>query len=377
MEARRFWHSHQVELFQGQAPELTELSLQGVPIYWNSSIFRDLRSISIRSIVSSGPTVEEVFQWIASSPRLESFHLCGSTLSPGTVRQDILPVEMPYLKSLQLSQLLTSSTESILSRIRAPPLRKLVVQPAQAFATWAHWPTFFDASLLHFSPTIVSSITHAQSLAISIYAPRARICVSTVQESDWNEGIKIDFDHPQGCSGLQSCLEPLLRNVPVCPQISLTIMALMNVPETDLLWILDSEVNDKVTEISIRNPADDSFLAFLCKARDQAGISKWPFPKLKRLLLPFSTDTSVERLASPLKERYAPDLGELSAALTSDPQPPLILEAPDRLSFLSVANTTFNRSEYDLLSNIVGPDVLQAPVREDDDLSDGSENTLN
>ncbi|KAG8899527.1 hypothetical protein FRC01_010480, partial [Tulasnella sp. 417] len=364
----------QIDLFQGQAPDLAELSIQGFSIRWNSTIFRDLRSITIWGIMGDGPTAEEVVQWIVASPRLRSFQLAGTTLTPSTGHQNILPGETLHLKSLSLSDIPSSSAQFILSRIRAPALRELVIRPnAPALTETVHLPTFFDAALQHLSPAIGSSIDHAKGLGISLFAPRGSINVSTNQETDRKEGILIDLDHQPGLSGLQLCLELLLQNVSSCPPISLSIMGLKGVTESDLLWILDSEGNDKVTELSIRSGEGDAILAFLCQARYQSGVTKWPFPKLKRLLLPFSTDTSVERLARPLRQRYAPDLTELSATLTSDPQSPLILEAPDQLAALNVAKTAFSRSEYDLLSNIVGPGVIQVPIREDENRPDGSE----
>ncbi|KAG9042089.1 hypothetical protein FS837_011360 [Tulasnella sp. UAMH 9824] len=357
----------QFDLFQGQAPELAELSIQGLPIRWNTSIFSNLVSISIWGIPGSGPTVEDVLQWIVSSARLRSFQLCGSPLSPSTTHQDILPVETPQLKSLNISDIPSSSIKHVLSRIRAPTLRELVVRPDPPTVTErdsVDLPKFFDASLLHFSPAIGSSISHAQSLTISMYAPRGSMSVSTTQEADRNEGIAIDFDHQPGISGLRLCLELLLRDVSICPPTSLSIVGLNEVSEKDLLWILDNAINEHVTDLSIRNSGDDSFLAFLCKERYLGGVVKWPFPKLKRLSIPNRAVVSVERLARLLTQRYAPDVEELSSTPTPDPQSPLILEGPDRLDSLAIENATFSRSDYNILASIVGDGFIGARVED-------------
>ncbi|KAG8894377.1 hypothetical protein FRC01_013005, partial [Tulasnella sp. 417] len=325
----------QVDLFQGHAPNLVELTIIRLPVRWNSAIFRNLLSIWIADISSNGPTVQEVLQFILSSPRLQSLSLGSVALSPGPFPQEILPIEIPHLKKLVCSNLSFSHTEFVLSRIRAPALRRLVVDP-QIDGGCDPLVGFFNAALLHLKPVITSSISNAQELRILVNGRAGIISVTTDGSFDRHEGIRLLFHHQPAITGLQLCLEFMLRNVPVCPLVSLFLNELHAIPESNLFWILDSEINDKVTELSIAILEDDSLLVFLCKARYLGGVAKWVLPKLRRLVLRSLGGVSNDRIASLLRHRYAPDPRELSTSLMSDPRSTTILEAPDRLELLDL-----------------------------------------
>ncbi|KAG8910563.1 hypothetical protein FRC00_007991 [Tulasnella sp. 408] len=355
LEASGFSRVPQVDLFQGQAPRLTEMTLERVPIRWNSNVFRNLRSLWMWGIMECGPTVEEVLQYILSSPCLEYFHLSGSGLSSSTLHQDISTVELPHLKSLNLSGLSSSSTQLLLSRIRAPALYRLIVQPNPPDASDDNQLlTFLNACLLHFSPTIYASISRTRCLRISASGPTGTISVSTPQDLEHNEGILMDFHHQPIILGLQLCLGLLLRNGSARPPISLVLDEVDSIPETHLLWIFDSEINEAVTEVEIRSFGDESFLPFLCKAKYLRGAARWPLPKLNKLHLSSGAAVSGEVVARLLRQRYAPDSGELSNTLTPGSQTRLIVETPDRLTSFDVEDTPVGSFDYDNLCSILG-----------------------
>lgn len=365
LEALGFWRVPQVDLFQGQAPRLTDMTLERVPVRWNSNIFRNLRSIWIWGIMECGPTVEEVLQYILSSPRLEYFHLSGSALSSSTLHQDISPVEIPHLRSLNLSGLSPSSTQLLLSCIRAPALYRLIVQPNRPDASDDNQlSTFLNACLLHFSPTIYSSISRTLCLLISVSGPTGAITVSTPQDLEHNEGILMDFYHQPIILGLQLCVGLLLRNGSARPPISLVLDEVENIPESHLLWIFDSEINDAVTEVEIRSYEDDSFLPFLCKAKYLHGVAKWPLPKLHRLHLSSGAAVSEEMVTRLLRQRYAPNLGELANTLTPGSQTRLSVETPDRLTSFDAEDTLIR--SFDNLVSILGAGVIRGYAQEYD-----------
>lgn len=127
-----------------------------------------------------------------------------------------------------------------------------------------------------------------------------------------------------------------------------------SVPESDLLWILDCKLNNRVTKLTIPPSGDDSFLEFLCKERRRDGVAKWPFPKLKTLEIPEKPGKAKipgERLKRLLRQRYAPGIGTL------EPLIPLLDEAPDRLASLFMPYTRFSGSDSNDIVNIVGAGV--------------------
>ncbi|KIO31997.1 hypothetical protein M407DRAFT_4723 [Tulasnella calospora MUT 4182] len=210
----------------------------------------------------------------------------------------------------------------------------------------------------------------------SRHLSRGSIYVSTTPDVIPEKRILMEFYHQPVIAGLQFCFELLLQNVPFYRPISLVLVESNNVPASDLVWILDSEINDKVAEVDIRTSGDDPFLPFLCKARYLDGVAKWPLPKLKRLLLTRHAGISKGKLARLLRQRYAPDLERVAETLTPNSQSPLILEAPDQLTYLDIENTTLRHSDYDSLANIVGKHVVQTRICEDDFLSDDSQSSV-
>ncbi|KAG9040372.1 hypothetical protein FS837_000731 [Tulasnella sp. UAMH 9824] len=198
VDSRSLGVGSQVDLFKGHAPNLAELSIHNLRIRWSSSIFHDLLSISISGVMQRGPTVEEVSQWLASCPRLRSFRLSGFASSPINHHQDVPPIELPHLRSLDLGDLSSSSTELILSRIRAPALRDLFAMPSRpALVDGIHQQTLSSNAILHFSPAIRSSIGHARGLAISMHVSTGHISVSTTELlRTRNEGVTINFHTP-------------------------------------------------------------------------------------------------------------------------------------------------------------------------------------
>ncbi|KAG9044445.1 hypothetical protein FS837_008118 [Tulasnella sp. UAMH 9824] len=363
LEALSLWRVPQLDLFQGQAPRLTEMTLERVPVRWNSNIFRNLRSIWIWGIIECGPTVEEVLKYILSSPRLEYFHLSGSALSSSALHQDISPVETPQLKSLNLSGLSSSSTELLLSRIQAPALYRLIVQPKRPDAIGDNQLlTFLNACLLHFSPTICSTISRTSCLRISASGPTGTITFSLPQDLEHNEGILMDFYHQPIILGLQLCVGLLLRNGPARPPVSLILDEVDNTPESHLLWLFDSEINDAVAEVEIRNYGDESFLPFLCKAKYLRGVARWPLPKLKGLHLSSGAAVSGDTVTRLLRQRYAPNLEALANTLTPGSQTSLIVETPDQLTFFDAEDTPISSFDYYSLVSILGAGVIRGDV---------------
>ncbi|KAG8897600.1 hypothetical protein FRC01_011252 [Tulasnella sp. 417] len=342
-----------IDLFQGHCPSLTEIDIKGLTVPWSSKIFHNLRSISIGSVWQHCPTVEEVIQLVGSSPRLKHFYISGFDSSNPS--QDIPLVEAPDLESLSLSDV--TYTQDILSRIRAPTLTKLVVEPALYLEDTYYLPTFLDVALGHFSQTIRSGIERAHSFHISVDSGNLSISTRHRDSPDIpkNEEIMLDFYHQPASKGLQMCLEFLLPSSPLCPPITLDILTLDNVSESDLQWMLESDINSRVTEISLRASPDKSFLSFLCTGRNIAGAIKWPFPRIRRLTL--RGDVSGGDAVRLIRQRYAPvaeDFTQILPVSSGD----LTFDPVDRLMQFEVERVILTEVDYRHLAKIVGKDVL-------------------
>lgn len=352
-----------VDLFQGHCPSLAEIDISGLVVPWNSRIFQNLRSISIDDVWQHGPTVEEVIRLVGSPPRLKHFYIGG--LLPGTQPQDILPVEVLHLESLTLSDVSATSTQHILSRIRAPRLNKLVVEPTLYVEDEYDLSTFFDVALSHFNPTIRSGIERAHTLHISIDwdGPNISICTRHAPGRGIPQigDIMLDFYLKSVAEDLQLCLGLLLPSPPLCPPISLKITAgLNNIPESDLHWMLESEINNRITELCLQSAHNPHLLAFLCTGRSGGGIVKWPFPRVTMLALP--REVSGKEALRLIRQRYAPTAEDFTRTQPANSDD-FVYEPVDRLSQLRVEDIKFSEADYDRLVNtIVGKEDRKSVV---------------
>lgn len=373
----------QVDLFQGHCPSLTELSINKLVVPWNSRIFQNLRSISIEDVKQHGPTVEEVIQLIALPPHLKHFSIRALQLSDPA--QDVPLVEVPQLESLSVREVGPSSIQHILSRIRAPTLTKLIVNPINYWDVDYQLSTFINVSLGHFEQTIRSAIEHAHSLSISIDLPSRSISVSTSHAGSSSmvkdEYVMLDFYNKAVMESLQLCLGFLLPRPPLCPPITLDILETSNTLESDFHWMLESAINDRVTEVCLRAYGDCTCLSFLCTARDCGGIAKWPFPRLRKLTLPRCI--SGEEAVCLIRQRYAPDTSKDFNQILPFTSGDFVFEPVDRLIELDLQAVMFDDADYDRLASIVGMDVLViggdsgasdgSDTSDDSDASDGSD----
>ncbi|KAG9044446.1 hypothetical protein FS837_008119 [Tulasnella sp. UAMH 9824] len=341
MKIQHGWEGPQVDLFRGHCPSLTEIDISGFNVPWSSRIFQNLLSISIGEVWHHGP--------------------CGLPPGhpPGHPPQDPPLVDVPHLQSLRVWDVSASSTQHILSRIRAPTLTELVVNPTMYRVDTYHLSTFLDAALGHFNQTIRSGIEHAHGLYVSINSDNTSISVSTRRADSpglpKNEDVMLEFYHQPILEGLQLCLAFLLPSPPLCPPISLDIFELSDVMESDLYWMLESGINDKVTEVYLRTFQDEPFLSFLCTARNCGGTAKWPFPRLKTLTLP--EWVSGEEAVRLIRQRYAPAPEDFNQSLSLG-SGDLVFEPVDPLVRLELEDVRFDHVDYNRLANIVGNDVL-------------------
>ncbi|KAG8952226.1 hypothetical protein FRC04_004933 [Tulasnella sp. 424] len=348
------WPGPQINLFQGHAPNLTTLQIQGLPVRWSSGIFHGLRKIVIRSILENGPTTTEILDAFRCSPLLQHLELSAVSMPSTPPPRPTSPVQLQHLKSLRLTMLPSSAIQDTLAQIRAPSLLELIVDPDPIDPNY-HLTTYFNIAFRHFLPFISSCVKRARQVRLGVAPYNANLYVRTRPRSG-KKYFRIHLDHTPIMAGLKMCDSLFLAHATPLPSISLMVDNVEDVPESEFLWMFDHEINDRVTEVDLRRMADSSFLSSLCTGRKVGGIWKWPFPRLRRLALPHALES--EQAVSLIRQRYAPTSADFPKDLVPYSRD-ATFELVDRLKCLNVMGIALMPNHHSYLANIVGDDVLE------------------
>lgn len=122
-------HNELIYLFKGQAPRLKSFHLQRLSISWGkfNAALSDLTSLDLEDIGtgSLGPTLQEIVTVLQASPNLRVLRMNWIKFQPseGLSTQ----VDLPNLKTLELTRIDPPIIGSILNAIRCPPCENVIV----------------------------------------------------------------------------------------------------------------------------------------------------------------------------------------------------------------------------------------------------------
>ncbi|PSR71466.1 hypothetical protein PHLCEN_2v12733 [Hermanssonia centrifuga] len=103
---------------------LTSLTLQYVPFKWSSPIFRNLQSLSLRSLPNSPHALDRILYMISSSPQLENLALYFSSVNPAVLPLSLTTLERVRVFSIGGHFLLTSLVDCLV----LPSVETLVLE---------------------------------------------------------------------------------------------------------------------------------------------------------------------------------------------------------------------------------------------------------
>lgn len=117
-----------LNLFSGQTPRLRQLSLTGVFIPWNSSVYSGLTALSLKRMeYHKGDSVQQLLQVLFRLPTLESVNLEWLTFSAATFNSTDPFINLPRLNNLRIRVDQMPVVFHILSRLTIPPTSALKV----------------------------------------------------------------------------------------------------------------------------------------------------------------------------------------------------------------------------------------------------------
>ncbi|KAG8916494.1 hypothetical protein FRC00_000068, partial [Tulasnella sp. 408] len=119
-----------VVLFGGIAPRLEVLEVNGVQMDWTASFIRGLKELDLSDMIDEGISTKQVLEILAISPLLEKLRINNSNLGhhfrPLQVPNAI--IQLPNLKTIDLSEISDQAIGIILSSVRAPNCTALKAQ---------------------------------------------------------------------------------------------------------------------------------------------------------------------------------------------------------------------------------------------------------
>ncbi|KAG8922662.1 hypothetical protein FRC01_013753 [Tulasnella sp. 417] len=340
-----------INLFDGRASNLRSVRLCGVPFIWSQGQFSDLHNLYISTTPSSQPALADVLMTIESSPHLRN--LCLESLRmPASQGEDNLgAIKLDSLETLTLYRASSSVTQAILIRIRAPILQHLAI-----LSRWddgSNTSGQFIDRIPHFLPMIHSSINNANNVELTLRHSSISIRTSG------NPRIDITIDHNSSAHTLQIFLRNIIHGSASRTPIRLSIAQVPEIEWSDLGKMLSSL--DGVVELSVEDLRGDhqhDLFRFLSTPSDASGRGnshlKWPFPYLKKLVLPFNT--MGEQIVEFVKGRY--DSGSLDRSGAGG----LDEGIPCSPTTLDVGKVYLTQEQYNEISTTVGYAVVRGEV---------------
>lgn len=114
-----------IPLFNGDAPNITRLQLNGISVKWNTIQSQNLRTLDLRRLAPDvSPTIEE-FRALISAPNLAKMRLHAASPVPAEGQQRLPAVYMPKLQELRLTDLSCEAAMTVLACMHAPGVRIL------------------------------------------------------------------------------------------------------------------------------------------------------------------------------------------------------------------------------------------------------------
>ncbi|KAG8980748.1 hypothetical protein FRB90_007510, partial [Tulasnella sp. 427] len=119
-----------VELPEGGL-DLKHIDLFGIGLPWDSSRLGNLRMISLRAFRHNIPRLDQLYNMLSSSTRLELLCLTDIVLpeegSIGSLPAEAKPISLPYIETIALQDVPIAIPASLVPLLRAPMCRTIVI----------------------------------------------------------------------------------------------------------------------------------------------------------------------------------------------------------------------------------------------------------
>ncbi|KAG8958296.1 hypothetical protein FRC03_009267, partial [Tulasnella sp. 419] len=360
-----------IDLFNGKAPRLSELSIPQLSIPWESNLLRGLKLLHMR--VPEGTVVlctKKIRQFLEACPDMQDINLIHlpplhtSVLGSSDQDQQCI-IHLPYLRRLFLDQVQPSILRWLLETIRAPPFDDINIRLQVANAA---------AVTEAFSKLPLDGVLERAARSASKHPLRMRLCTTWIELSALTQS---SMTAPSGICVHVSVTNsshidnPILCASTIFPSFIRAICTLeildgpisgfqtnYGTTSMDLLRELSELTTLILSHTSGRRSSILEALGSPTIENDDS-ISAWPFPKLTTLRLRGSQWYDLTDLLSCIKARYGLNGGMSSEMCLADDHLPMRLE-----NLIISEGSYFNPQDETALNEIkeiLGDNVVSMP----------------
>ncbi|KAG8957802.1 hypothetical protein FRC00_003494 [Tulasnella sp. 408] len=319
-----------LDLFCGQAGRLKDVSLENIPVRWDSEVLVGLRSLKIEGRLKYSPTMVQVRRLVEANPELEKMVIEDVTVSEG-FKQEMVeftqsgkwsPVIMKKMRELKLFSLPFDLVEAVLGNIEVPSIEhfnlKGLFQGLPADRLWSD-------NLKHMAPPILNRRSKGAELA-EITLGKGSVRLSIHLPGHGNPPIQIQFSNVGGgVSGIEWLAEKFLREdgFPAVAaqeifQVSLTFGDSFDMGGRAFVPFLDQLRAVKVKSLTIGRGCKHGEELIKYLGEVQEGF-QWPLPHLMSLTVSGRAEMATH-LSTALQHRK-PDVPTEDPATAQRPVP--------------------------------------------------------
>ncbi|KAG8910422.1 hypothetical protein FRC01_006345 [Tulasnella sp. 417] len=177
-----------INLFGGCARRLQDVLIYGMPMVWDSEVFRGLRKLSLEQLCDGAISVDDVLGLLTVSPLLEWFDIADSEVEPSRFSAAAptwtLPVQFLSLKTIKFDNIRVGAVGNILQCIRAPNCEAFWLVADGQIDNPFDPNEFLDQSLGHFSAFMRSTLDFYGSSKLCLLRDRIQWICSSPQGLD-------------------------------------------------------------------------------------------------------------------------------------------------------------------------------------------------
>ncbi|KAG9033648.1 hypothetical protein FRB95_014536 [Tulasnella sp. JGI-2019a] len=292
--------------FTSKPIRLHHLSVQACSIPWDSCLFSELKTLELHRLEKKGPSLDQFIDFLHASPDLVRLTLWEWNLQGTIVTNYSDIITLQSLETFEMSDITCHVAEHLLAILRIPVCTRFrLINDNHSDCK------LFSLSMEHLFPTLRAIMAscgdtevtlHKLGLTVTSCKRRKRILIIKLSTGaappDWQTVMSERLRNLLGSTTaipalhlqISTNIEEFLPTVSPLVGSSCTIEELILTQEGP-----DPTISDKLGRV----------LALLSKPREVDGVTRWPLPNLRSLIIQHDTWMEKEPLFNMVRNRYA------------------------------------------------------------------------
>ncbi|KAG9028274.1 hypothetical protein FRB95_006640 [Tulasnella sp. JGI-2019a] len=179
----------QIRLGRETAGRLCHLTLEAVTVRWDPRSVRGPKTLELDRIGAKGrPSLSQLLEILRASDGIQVLRLAAESVADAPKLKEYIPIELPQLTTLSLTQLPLNTTYGLLRSVRIPNCSTLVISCRTVPTPVPTAAALFKSMASHVEPTFRSILRSISS--ISITQDKDKLDVHGV-----GDGVELKFEH--------------------------------------------------------------------------------------------------------------------------------------------------------------------------------------